>query len=241
MIYKTVFLMAWQYRFAECGNENPRSHEVHGKVNCGASVFGQISSDRGRDEFFTVSTHSFDRALPTDEERDFRMSFFRSREPNAVTRSALLAAPLFVLTAAGGTPDVHAAEVISLTQTGCQFLEPEGKDHSYKTSKKADCEAVNADSGGTRLAASETIELKPGKYIFRVTNRNVPYELGFWLRDKDYDWRNPVHKVTKTSVSGGGLHLGKSQDYEVTLKPGEYVYSCPLNPTPNYRLVVSEG
>ena len=22
------------------------------------------------------------------------------------------------------------------------------------------------------------------------------------------------------------------------LEPGEYVYSCPLNPTPNYRLVV---
>ena len=29
-----------------------------------------------------------------------------------------------------------------------------------------------------------------------------------------------------------------AKDYEVTLKPGEYVYSCPLNTTPNYRLVV---
>jgi hypothetical protein len=24
----------------------------------------------------------------------------------------------------------------------------------------------------------------------------------------------------------------------VTLEPGEYLYSCPLNTTPNYRLVV---
>ena len=66
----------------------------------------------------------------------------------------------------------------------------------------------------------------------------APRPLGFWLRDKDYNWLNPVHKLTKTSVSGGGLTLGKTQDYAVELKPGEYVYSCPLNTTPDYRLVV---
>ena len=50
--------------------------------------------------------------------------------------------------------------------------------------------------------------------------------------------RNPIHHLTKTSVSGGGLGLGETQDYEVELEPGEYLYSCPLNPTPDYRLVV---
>ena len=74
--------------------------------------------------------------------------------------------------------------------------------------------------------------------LFRVTNKDVPYELGFWLRESDYDWLNPIHKLTKTSVSGGGLSLGTTQDYEVELKPGEYLYSCPLNTTPDYRLVV---
>ena len=68
----------------------------------------------------------------------------------------------------------------------------------------------------------------------------MPYELGFWLRSKDYDWRNPLHKLTKTNISGGGLSTGKTNEYEVTLKPGEYVYSCPLNPTPDYRLVVTQ-
>ena len=43
------------------------------------------------------------------------------------------------------------------------------------------------------------------------------------------------------SISGGGLATGSTQDYEVTLEPGEYVYSCPLNPTPDYRLTVVEG
>ena len=71
-----------------------------------------------------------------------------------------------------------------------------------------------------------------------VLNKDVPYELGFWLRSKGYDWRNPVHKLTKTGVSGSGLVQGTTKDYKVTLKPGEYVYSCPLNTAPDYKLVV---
>ena len=82
------------------------------------------------------------------------------------------------------------------------------------------------------------IELEPGAYVFRVTNKDVPYELGFWLREHDYNWANPLHKVTKISISGGGLKPGTTRDYEVELEPGEYLYSCPLNTTPDYRLVV---
>ena len=136
---------------------------------------------------------------------------------------------------------VQAAEVIELTQTGCQFLEPEGMDHQYQTAQKSDCETINAKTAKDRLAKSEVMTLKPGDYVFRVTNKNVPYELGFWFRDKDYDWRNPLHKLSKVSVSGGGLVTGKTNDYVVTLKPGEYVFSCPLNTTPDYRVVVPES
>ncbi len=135
----------------------------------------------------------------------------------------------------------QASEVIELTQTGCQFLEPEGMDHHYKTNQKADCEKINAETANARLAKAKVMTLNPGDYVFRVTNKNVPYELGFWFRNEDYDWRNPVHKVTKTSVSGGGLTTGKTQDYKVTLKPGTYVYSCPLNTTPDYKVIVPES
>ena len=142
--------------------------------------------------------------------------------------------------AAGSWPSAAAEPmVIELTQTGCQFVESEGAvDHGFKTASAADCNAINERTGADRLAKARTLELTPGTYVFRVTNRDVPYELGFWLRDRDYDWRNPLHKLTKTSVSGGGLVMGKTQSYEVELKPGEYLYSCPLNPTPDYRLVV---
>ena len=133
----------------------------------------------------------------------------------------------------------RGAEVIELTQVPCQFLDVES-DHGYTTTKKADCDAINAKTAEQRLQSAEVLTLKPGDYVFRVANKNVPYELGFWLREQDYDWRNPLHKLTKVSVSGGGLTTGKSKDYEVTLKPGEYLYSCPLNTTPDYRLVVTE-
>jgi len=132
------------------------------------------------------------------------------------------------------------ATVVVLTQTGCQFLEPEkGADHGFRPKSADDCKAINARTGGDRLAKAGPLRLKPGKYVFRVTNKNVPYALGFWLRSKDYSWKNPLHKLTKTSVSGGGLTLGKTRDYAATLQAGEeYVYSCPLNPTPDYRIVV---
>lgn len=138
-------------------------------------------------------------------------------------------------------PAFAAPQVITLTQIPCQFLESEnGIDRGFKTTRKADCDAINAKTAASRLAEAKVLTLKPGDYIFRVTNKNVPYDLGFWLREKDYDWRNPLHKLTKISVSGGGLKPGATRDYEVTLEPGEYLYSCPLNTTPDYRLVVTE-
>ncbi len=131
---------------------------------------------------------------------------------------------------------VATPKVIELTQVPCQFLESEnGVDRGYSSTKKTDCEAINAKTGEERLAAAKTLVLKPGDYVFRVTNENVPYELGFWLRGDGV-----VGFATLPSVSGGGLALGKTQDYPINLKPGEYIYSCPLNPTPNYKLIVEQ-
>jgi hypothetical protein len=180
--------------------------------------------------------------------RDFIMNFMPisrrwttgRRESGRFLRPAAVAA-VVALSIAGAAQGAEQENVIRLTQTPCQFLESEAADHGFKSTASADCEAINAKTGADRLAKAKVITLKPGKYVFRVTNKNVPYELGFWLRSKGYDYRNPIHKLTKTSVSGGGLVKGRTKDYVVELKPGEYEYSCPLNPTPDYRLVVSDG
>ena len=145
--------------------------------------------------------------------------------------STLAIAGIFLL--AGAVPaGAQQLKVITLTQTGCQFLEPEGSDHNFSTRSAKDCTAVNARGGNKRLAASKTISLKPGKYIFRVTNKNVPYELGFYLRGTG------LGRLYLPKISGGGLVKGKTQDYPITLREGSYVYSCPLNPTPDYRLEI---
>ena len=145
----------------------------------------------------------------------------------------------FMVTAilAGAGFDAGAApQVIELTQVACQFVESEnGRDHGFQSRAAADCEVINARSGRERLAAAKVLRLKPGAYIFRVSNSNVPYELGFWLRGDGL-----VNRARLPSVSGGGLTVGKTQDYAVELIPGKYVYSCPLNPTPDYRLVVAD-
>ncbi len=157
------------------------------------------------------------------------------------TAAALRLLALGALLLAAGAARAQEPRVIELTQVPCQFLESEnGVDHGFESKKKADCEAINARTGAERLAQAPVLQLAPGRYVFRVTNKNVPYELGFWLREHDYNWKNPVHKLTKISVSGGGLSMGETQDYEVELEPGEYLYSCPLNPTPDYRLSVRE-
>ncbi len=67
----------------------------------------------------------------------------------ARTGRAILAAAILL---AGGmmAAAASAEEVIQLTQTGCQFLEPEGTDHHYQTSKADDCNAINAASGSER-------------------------------------------------------------------------------------------
>lgn len=142
--------------------------------------------------------------------------------------ATMLSATLFCTVALAAPP------VVELNQVPCQFLESEqGKNLGFKSAKIEDCEAINARTGEARLAKAKTLELKPGKTIFRVSNKDVPYELGFWLRGATL-----LSRATLPSVSGGGLTTGKTQDYVIDLKPGEYVYSCPLNPTPDYRLVV---
>lgn len=148
---------------------------------------------------------------------------------------SLLIAGVLLTAHAGISPAFAArpATVITLTQTACQFIESEnGVDRGFQSTKKADCEAINVNTGANRLARANVLELKPGKYIFRVTNKNVPYDLGFWLRGKG------LGRITLPSVAAGGLAPGTTQDYAVELKEGEYVYSCPLNPTPDYSLVV---
>lgn len=123
-------------------------------------------------------------------------------------------------------------QVIKLTQVACQFLESESKDYNFVTKKAADCKTANNKNVAERKKGFKPMRLKAGEYVFRVSNTEVPYELGFYLRGAG------ISGAALPRLSGGGLTQGKTLDYKVTLKPGTYVYSCPLNPTPDYPLIV---
>lgn len=166
------------------------------------------------------------------------MNLFQSSRalPTFISKLSVTA---FTLVALGtiGTATANDVEIIELTQVNCQFVESEnGTNHGFKSTMKSDCVEIHDQSGDERLAASKTIELKPGKYIFRVTNENVEYPLGFYLRGESL-----LDKARLPKVSGGGLELGVTKDYEITLEEGEYVYSCPLNSTLDYKLRVSDS
>jgi hypothetical protein len=85
------------------------------------------------------------------------------------------------------------------------------------------------------------LELKPGKYQFKVTNVNVEKDLGFVIQ-KASDKNNDVMKTAvENSFTTALISKGKTQlTGIVELKEGEYVYSCPLNPTPHYSLTVKK-
>ena len=124
--------------------------------------------------------------------------------------------------------------LVELNQTGCQFLEPEKTDHKYAPKKSLDCKEINRKTSDQRMETVKPLKLKAGKYVFRVKNKNVPYPLGFWFRGTG------LKRIFLPSVSGGGIKTGATKDYEIDLKPGTYIYSCPLNPTPNYPVIVEE-
>ena len=80
------------------------------------------------------------------------------------------------------------------------------------------------------------LTLSEGTYIFNISNNDVGHDVGFVLApkgktDAQYHIKNAY--VTKPVANNA---TGTSK--RVTLEKGEYVYFCPLNPTPQYTLTV---
>lgn len=78
------------------------------------------------------------------------------------------------------------------------------------------------------------ITLSEGTYIFEISNNNVGHNVGFVLAPKSDTSKHIKSAYVKKPV----VNNSKSTSNKVTLKKGEYVYFCPLNPTPQYTLIV---
>ena len=109
-----------------------------------------------------------------------------------------------------------------------------------KDAMTAEAEVTTVDLTQTPGAfTTEHLDLAPGQYRFRVTNASVDHEVGFFIQraaDKD---GAPGETALENSFTQSAIALGQtSETGVVTLAPGEYVYSCPLNPTPHYTISV---
>ena len=82
----------------------------------------------------------------------------------------------------------------------------------------------------------KSITLSEGTYVFEISNTGVGHDVGFVLAPKGKtDALNHIKNAYVTEVVKND---SKGHSKEVTLKRGEYVYFCPLNPTPQYTLLV---
>lgn len=110
-----------------------------------------------------------------------------------------------------------------------------------------DASAQSTDAGVTIIELIQTpgqfttqeLNLRPGKYQFRVVNQGVDHDLGFVIQ-KSADTGKDVMQfhvadsfTTKTIKAGEAAYTGV-----VDLTKGKYTYVCPLNPTPHYTIKV---
>lgn len=86
---------------------------------------------------------------------------------------------------------------------------------------------------------TQKLALKPGKYQFRVVNQDVEKDLGFVIQKKTDAGKDVRKTALENSFTSALIQKGEAQyTGVVTLSAGEYVYSCPLNPTPHYQITV---
>jgi len=143
--------------------------------------------------------------------------------------------------------------VFVMTSIAYSFAQDAMADKSHKMMKKEKV-VMKGDKmmkdGHAKMAKVETIKLKQtkgafnveqlnlsaGTYVFEVSNDGVDHEVGFVIAPKGKtDQPNHIKEayVAKTIKDGE-----TSSSKEVTLAKGEYVYFCPLNPTPQYTIIV---
>ena len=111
---------------------------------------------------------------------------------------------------------------------------------------------INSNAQDTMTKAAKTISLEQtkgefvqkaltvseGTYVFEVSNNHAAKEVGLVLVSKGKDASKPENHI-KTAYVTTVVKEGKTEKTNATkLVKGEYVYFCPLNPTPQYTLTV---
>ncbi len=84
----------------------------------------------------------------------------------------------------------------------------------------------------------KSITLSEGTYTFEISNNSVGHDVGFVLVKKGKDISNPANHIKNAYVTKPVGNNTKGTSKKVTLKKGEYVYFCPLNPTSTDNTII---
>lgn len=84
----------------------------------------------------------------------------------------------------------------------------------------------------------KALTVSEGTYVFEVANNHAAEAVGLVLVKKGDDASKPENHI-KTAYVTTVVKDGKTEKSNATtLSKGEYVYFCPMNPTPQYTLTV---
>lgn len=152
------------------------------------------------------------------------------RQPEVRAPDEMIIATVQLVDAAaiGLLQETPAGRVLTLGQSPCRFEEAE-PDASFTADDALGCRAYAYEMLPSRT--HRALRIPPGPLRIAVENRTVAHEVGIWLR-RESDGA--------LVASAGGAGTGAAISVQVDLAPGRYLYSCALNPTPAYLLVVEE-
>lgn len=121
--------------------------------------------------------------------------------------------------------------VVRIDLTPCMIPAAEVDPLPLRAKDAARCVRLNRASAAARTL--KQMRLVEGTYVFRVTNKSVPWTVDFALKG--------AHEKGLPKAEGGALKQGQTAEYTIDLKRGVYVFDSPLNATLEYPLLVEEA
>lgn len=82
------------------------------------------------------------------------------------------------------------------------------------------------------------VTLSEGSYVFDISNNNSGTDVGFVLVPEGKDASDPKNHIQEAYVTKVVAEGKTEQSKTVNLTKGTYNYFCPLNKTPQYKLIV---
>lgn len=122
------------------------------------------------------------------------------------------------------------SQIIEITIAPCSIPKVDPKAAALRAASVKGCEKLNRATLKMRRAAFKPLRLRPGPYVFRVTNQSVSWVVDFSIKG--------ARDGSLPKISGGRIGTGQTFDYPIVLRAGVYVFGSPSNPTPEYPLLV---